>query len=311
MSFATVLNPNQLPEKPWKTAAVARLAICVFISMLMLGGLAVMVARYFEVRQNSSPIVFVAFSAAAFVFIASAMVMLFRPWSNEQRYLFNLIVLLVCIYGGMLFIWLAGRLIHGKIELENQVETMLIAVITFQGAALVFVHFFLREHSTKWVEGFGLDLRPGHVLLIGACVGILTLYPAWILQDVSIQLFEALKLHPQTQQTVEILRHTTGLSGRIASGIATILVAPIGEEIIFRGILYPWAKRRFSQQIALWGTAILFGAIHVNLASFIPLTLLAVLLAWLYEYTGNLLAPIAVHCVFNAANFIALYYQGI
>ena len=140
-------------------------------------------------------------------------------------------------------------------------------------------------------------------------VGILTLYPAWVLQDVSIRLFETLRLHPQTQQTVEILRHTTGLTGRIASGIATILIAPIGEEILFRGILYPWAKRRFSQQLALWGTAILFGAIHANLASFVPLTMLAVLLVWLYEYTGNLLAPIAVHCVFNAANFVALYYQ--
>ncbi|HEY4416183.1 MAG TPA: CPBP family intramembrane glutamic endopeptidase [Verrucomicrobiae bacterium] len=309
MSFATVLTASRLPEKPWKTGAVVRLALCVLSSILMLGGLTAMVARYFETPQNSSPIVFVALAVAAFVFTVAAMVMFFRSWSDDERYLFNLLVLLVCIYGGMIFLWLAGRLIHGKIELENQVESMLIAVITFQGTALVFVHFFLREHSMKWAQGFGLNLRPGHALLLGACVGILTPYPAWILQDVSIRLFETLRLHPQAQQTVEILRHTIGLSGRITSGIATIMIAPIGEEIIFRGIFYPWAKRKFSQQIALWGTALLFGAVHANLASFIPLTLLAVVLVWLYEYTGTLLAPIAVHCVFNAANFVALYYQ--
>jgi membrane protease YdiL (CAAX protease family) len=47
----------------------------------------------------------------------------------------------------------------------------------------------------------------------------------------------------------------------------------------------------------------------MNLAVFVPLTFLAVILVWVYESTGNLLAPIAVHCVFNAANFVALYSQ--
>jgi membrane protease YdiL (CAAX protease family) len=304
-----VLNTSRLPEKPWNTGAVVRLALCVLCSILMLGGLTAMVARYFEIPHNSSPTVFVIFVVTALVFVVGALVMFFRSWADDKRYLSNLLVLLVCIYGGMIFLWLAGRLIPGKIELESQVESMLIAVITFQGTALVFVHFFLREHSMAWAQGFGFNVRPGHALLLGACVGILTPYPAWILQDISIRFFEALRLHPEAQQTVEILRHTIGLSGRITSGIATILIAPIGEELIFRGIFYPWAKRRFSQQIALWGTAILFGAVHANLASFIPLTLLAVLLVSIYEYTGNLIAPITVHCVFNAANFVALYYQ--
>src|SRR6185312_6169638 len=102
-----------------------------------------------------------------------------------------------------------------------------------------------------------------------------------------------LTLHPQQQQAVEILRHTETLLSRVVSGIATVLLAPVGEEVVFRGILYPWAKRKFSPAIALWGTAIVFGAIHLNLSSFIPLTILALVLVWLYEYTGNLLAPIA------------------
>ncbi len=92
-------------------------------------------------------------------------------------------------------------------------------------------------------------------------------------------------------------------------GIATILIAPLGEEIIFRGILYPAIKRTGRPQLALWSTALLFGAIHANLASFVPLTLLAVVLVGLYEYTGNLLACFAVHGLFNAVNFVALYLQ--
>jgi membrane protease YdiL (CAAX protease family) len=276
---------------------------------IMIGATVATVVRYFEAPQTTPMSGFIAVVLTAFACFGAALVMLAEPWPNEERYLIRLIWLLGFVYGGMTFTWLAGRFIHDPADLKNPVITMLIAVLSFQGLALVLVSFFLRQHSTGWREGFGLDVQPGHALLIGAGMGIVALYPVLRLNELCFYLFDRLTLHPQEQQTVEILRHAESLFGRIASGIATILIAPVGEEIIFRGILYPWAKRRFSQPLALWGTAILFGAIHLNLSSFLPLTLLAVLLVWLYEFTGNLLAPIMVHCIFNGVNFILLFYQ--
>jgi uncharacterized protein len=308
MSFLSGLKTSRLPEKPWRLGPVVRLVVGVIISIMM-GAVAAMVIRYFETPQKSSAPAFLALAILALVLLLGAIVMLFRPWTVEERYLSRLIGLLSLIYGGILCIWLAGRLIEGKEDLQNPVIAMLIALLFFQGMALVLVHFFLRQHFTSWREGFGLDLEPGQTVVIGVCAGILTLFPAWMLQGLSMDLFEKLTLHPHEQQAVEILRHAESLLSRAALGFATILVAPMGEEVIFRGILYPALKRRFSQQVALWSTAILFGAIHANLATLIPLTFLAVVLVLLYEYTGNLLAPIAVHCVFNAANFIALYSQ--
>jgi membrane protease YdiL (CAAX protease family) len=309
MSFENALNLRQLPEKPWKVGAVVRFGVGVLTSMALLGGLAALVIRYFETPQNSSVILFIMCVVGAFAGVMWALVMLSRPWLVEERFLFNLIVLLGCIYGAILLIWLAGRLIEGKIELQNPVETMFIAVVFFQGTALVLVHFFLREHLMNWREGFGLNLQPGRAWVAGVWVGILITYPILWLNGISFQLFERLALHPQQQHAVEILRHTQGMLARVISGIATVVIAPIGEEVMFRGILYPTFKRRYGGQIALWGTALLFGVIHFNLSSFLPLALLSVILVFLYEYTGNLLAPIAVHCVFNAANFVALFYQ--
>ena len=145
--------------------------------------------------------------------------------------------------------------------------------------------------------------------MIGYCVGIVVLPAIMSLHGLSFTLFE--KLHPQEQQVVEILVKSGWLAvtANISLGIGSILVAPLGEEILFRGILYPAIKRTGHKQIALWSTALLFGLIHANLASFVPLTLLAVVLVWLYEYTGNLLACFAVHSLFNAVNFVALYLQ--
>ena len=66
-------------------------------------------------------------------------------------------------------------------------------------------------------------------------------------------------------------------------------------------------KQAGHPRIALWGASLAFAAIHVNLATFLPLLLLALILTWLYETTGNLLAPIAAHSLFNTMNFVLLY----
>ena len=70
---------------------------------------------------------------------------------------------------------------------------------------------------------------------------------------------------------------------------------PLVEEVLFRGILYPSVKQLGYPRLALWGTSLFFGLIHSNLMTFVPLTVLSLLLVWLYERTGNLLAPILTH----------------
>jgi len=57
----------------------------------------------------------------------------------------------------------------------------------------------------------------------------------------------------------------------------------------------------------LWGTAVIFAAIHMNVATFLPLACLALALALLYERTNNLLASITAHALFNGFNFTLLY----
>jgi membrane protease YdiL (CAAX protease family) len=49
----------------------------------------------------------------------------------------------------------------------------------------------------------------------------------------------------------------------------------------------------------------------MNVAIFLPLLVLAVILTFLYEHTGNLLAAITAHAVFNAMNFATLYIRQI
>ena len=86
------------------------------------------------------------------------------------------------------------------------------------------------------------------------------------------------------------------------------MLAPVAEEFIFRGMLYPFVKQLGWPRLAWFGVSFLFALIHDDAATFVPLFVLALALTWLYEKTDNLLAPIAAHSLFNAANLVLLFF---
>jgi hypothetical protein len=86
--------------------------------------------------------------------------------------------------------------------------------------------------------------------------------------------------------------------------VTAVGVAPVFEEGLFRGILYPAIKQAGYPLAATWGTAFLFALTHLNLLTFLPLMVFALILSALYERTGHLLAPITAHAAFNAANYV-------
>jgi membrane protease YdiL (CAAX protease family) len=183
---------------------------------------------------------------------------------------------------------------------------MVLASLSFQGAALVMIGFFLREHQLGWSEGFGFRNGPARALGLGL-VATLTILPvAWLLQMGFAALLIWLNFEAESQAAVQVLRDAPGWLDRLPLGLVAIVIAPPAEEMLFRGLLYPTVKRAGFPRLALWGTAFLFAAIHWNLPSFPSLVLLALVLTWLYEKTDNLLAPIAAHSLFNALNFVAL-----
>lgn len=86
--------------------------------------------------------------------------------------------------------------------------------------------------------------------------------------------------------------------------LAIVVLAPIAEEVFFRGVVFNAFLREGGRRWALVGSAALFAAIHLSLVVFIPIFLLGLALAWVYDRTNNLLAPIAMHLVVNGASVI-------
>ncbi len=81
--------------------------------------------------------------------------------------------------------------------------------------------------------------------------------------------------------------------------LAVVILAPIAEEIFFRGVVFNAWLREGGRAFAYIGSAALFAVIHVSLVSLVPIFFLGLALAWVYERSGNLLAPIAMHATVN------------
>jgi membrane protease YdiL (CAAX protease family) len=209
----------------------------------------------------------------------------------------------------MVFAGLLGKLKLPDAEIEFL--QMMTGLLFLQGAALVWITFFLRQNGTGWREAFGLGLSdPVTAVAYGILAGALFLPAALILQWASGVLMQLVHLTPEVQVAVKELQDPSlSLGEKLLFGAAAIILAPVAEETIFRGILYPAIKQKGFPRLALWGTSGAFAIMHGNVASLLPLVVFAVALVYLYETFGNLLAPIAAHSLFNTANFLILMFQ--
>ena len=87
-------------------------------------------------------------------------------------------------------------------------------------------------------------------------------------------------------------------------GILVAVVGPIAEELFFRGVLYGWLRARLGVGMGLGLSAFLFALLHANAVVFFPILGLGLLFGWIYELTGSLAAPIAIHVFHNAGMLV-------
>jgi membrane protease YdiL (CAAX protease family) len=89
--------------------------------------------------------------------------------------------------------------------------------------------------------------------------------------------------------------------------VLVAVVAPIAEELLFRGVVYRWIAERFGMWTGLLVSSLIFSCVHGILALILPLFVVGCLLAWLYEKSGSVLPCIVMHGVFNGMMLLGLY----
>lgn len=87
------------------------------------------------------------------------------------------------------------------------------------------------------------------------------------------------------------------------------ILAPIAEELVFRGLLYKRMREHMTVARALVWSALVFGLYHANMVQAVYGFVLGLLLAYLYEVYGSLKAAIFGHIVLNVCSILFTYFK--
>lgn len=110
------------------------------------------------------------------------------------------------------------------------------------------------------------------------------------------------------QLIVDFLLRNSGWQARAAVCMLAVIVAPVTEELIFRGCLYGILRKYLGRTVAILVSAIVFALIHGHVPSLPGLVVLAVGLALVYERCGSLWAPLSMHAGFNVLSILAAIF---
>ncbi len=98
-----------------------------------------------------------------------------------------------------------------------------------------------------------------------------------------------------------------GYLGLIFALSIAAVVAPIAEEVFFRGFIYSALRKSIGITKGIIISALIFALFHAQSWLLIPVTIIGVVLAYLYEKTGSLGPPIILHALNNLISVVLIY----
>jgi membrane protease YdiL (CAAX protease family) len=186
----------------------------------------------------------------------------------------------------------------GSVTTASAIAIALSSLVLYSWQALAAWLFSLRSAGRSLLLwGFRRPTRAYFWVVPG---GLGAVYAVGIIHD--------LVVHPKEQAIVSAFPHTP--VGAAMFILVAVVMAPVFEEILFRGFLFRGLANSFGW---VWGALIsgaIFGAAHLQLDVFLPLAALGVVLAWAYHRTGSLWTNISMHALFNTIAVVAWIATG-
>jgi membrane protease YdiL (CAAX protease family) len=181
-----------------------------------------------------------------------------------------------------------------QVRMESLADpTVVAAFMTIQSIVFLGIGLFLarrRLHRdpgarrASWLRAASYGLGAGTAALLASLgLGVL---------------LEAIGLPVQEQDWVREILARPGAIAWLAPWM--VVAAPVAEEAFFRGYIYRFIRQQAGFPAGLLASSVMFAVIHFNLSGFMVYLVIGCALAWVYEATSHLLAPIVAHVTINA-----------
>jgi uncharacterized protein len=213
----------------------------------------------------------------------------------------TVLIVLLANAGPLAYMALAGqrdlRSLPGLLVSALSVDVVLLAI--------TYVRFIRPGVVTAADLGLERSRLVRHVG-IGLLVGLAVLV---ISGTVQLALQRLLNVHQTQLEDLRFIRSFPYL-GFFGVLFAGGIVAPIAEELYFRGFVFRSYLSTRGPLVAYGATSALFATLHLNLPALVPILVLSLILCLAYRRTGSIIPSIVGHALNNSAAFCILYFSS-
>jgi membrane protease YdiL (CAAX protease family) len=233
------------------------------------------------------------------------------PGRKSQFSPLVLIAMLMFAYSGCMLLTMATQWVLAKYFMVDHVTLLTLAAMqTFQIPAWLLIGRWGFNHG---LTGMGFTFRRWPTSVLRGITTALIAIPLCHLCQMGI-VYLGQHLGAPTPTTHPLLEAIQGATWpwRMVIIVSAVVLAPLAEELLFRGLIQSSLRRFFgSPWIAIGVTSALFGAVHLPIwPAVLPLAIFGVLLGYSYERTGKLLPAIVAHSLFNATYILIAIIYG-
>lgn len=193
-----------------------------------------------------------------------------------------------------LFLYLGIRLIKAGDIVASYILISLVAVFVILRAAGVNCPKDFEKIGIKfngWLKNTWIAVKSYAVAVF--MVFMVALINSFIFKSISIS----------SNPIFEVIRKTQGFHNMIYLFLLVVLIGPVFEEIVFRGLLYTSFRRTLNVPVSIFLVALIFSFIHGDPAGFLPIFTLGMVLNYTYEKTGTIFTSFILHALWNAGTF--------
>lgn len=259
-------------------------AVFLFVSFCFLYGLALIVKQCFSKKAPVSSVY--ALHLDGFRVVIMMFLFLFVPWFTQN----------------------IGALLLKKVP--NSIDKALWLALLGESSLVLYI-FSLLKNDQRLVAGMTQRIskisRLFSDIFEGYCQCLPLLFVVTLFWKFAIDVFQrwGLPVSFDQQPIIQLLAHSKPhLTSIFAISVCVILLAPLCEEIIFRGILLRFLHSHMNLGRSLWTCSLIFAVVHQHFASFLPLCFLGYWLGCYYIKTQCIWINIGIHALFNGTNLI-------
>ena len=209
--------------------------------------------------------------------------------------IFIVVQIMVMYVGTGIWAGIKGESFQATLQAISTGGNAILTALTSAFSSIITLVIFLKLQWTPLTRGYLLS-KPWGTLLWVALFALGTIIPLSYLYELL-----GIEMDENTEQIfVSLMKEPWGY-------VAVGILAPLAEEIVFRGAILRTLLGIMSKKnhwVAIMISAAIFGAVHGNQAQFINALLMGLVLGWMYYRTGSLVPGILLHWVNNTMAYV-------